>query len=187
MNPKELKPSLRQRKLQRLNNLIVLIIFGIPILGIGFWGVTIYIWLPLLILWLVLFILADLYIVAAYKNIRYRLDSEAVLLNIGVFWKRHTMVPYSKITNLDITQGPLERMFGLSKIHIQTAGLSGANNPQAELMMIGITDPELLKSQIMSRSSKLAAKSANLDDEATLSSDVLQAILDELKLIRKNM
>lgn len=70
----------------------------------------------------------NIYIPAFFRSLEYSIDTDAVRLQKGVFWKRCTAVPYAKITNIDTTQGPVERHFGLSKLHIQTAGSRTANN-----------------------------------------------------------
>lgn len=189
MKPKELKPAPQMRTMLRRINWVVFAILLIPIMA------TIVIQsldysqfsLPAVFVWLALLIIIDAYIVAMCRNLSYSLDSDAVLLNKGVFWKRRTTVPYSKITNIDITQGPVERSFGLSKIHIQTAGLSGGENSHAELVMRGVTNPDELKTELMDYIMKPSAAPVASEAERAESADVLNAILEELKAIRQNM
>lgn len=185
MKAKELKPAPQLRTMIRRINLVVFLILFVPVLASIFCCPVVS--LPAIFIWFSLFIINDAYIVAACRHLSYGLDSDAVLLNKGVFWKRRTTVPYSKITNIDITQGPVERSFGLSKIHVQTAGLSGSSNPQAELVLRGITDPEELKAEIMSQIRNKVGTPATAVEEKPESADVLQSILEELKAIRQSV
>lgn len=185
MKPKELKPASQMRTMLRRINLVVFIIFLIPII------VTIFTYsavsIPLLFLWLALVIVIDAYLVAMCRHLSYSLDTDAVLLNKGVFWKRRTTVPYNMITNIDITQGPVERAFGLSNVHIQTAGLSGGENTHAEMVMRGINEPEALKAEIMACIRKPVGAPAADDAAKPESAEVLKSILEELKAIRQSV
>jgi len=123
------------------------------------------------------------YIGAFYRSLEYQIAPEGLKSKKGVFWRKKTTVPYRKITNIDISQGPLERVYGLSKVHIQTAGSSGAEHSQAELVFSGIRDSEDLKDSILScidyPKPKPTLAPAVLTDEA----EILQAILQELTKI----
>lgn len=90
------------------------------------------------------------YIPLFFKSLEYRIEEDAITGKKGVFWRRTSTIPYYKITNIDITQGPLQRIFGLSNIHCQTAGAGGHQGAKAELILLGICDPEQLKNTIQS-------------------------------------
>ncbi|MGI6197828.1 MAG: PH domain-containing protein [Candidatus Cloacimonadaceae bacterium] len=185
MKAKELKPASQMRTMLRRINLVVFIILLIPIIATVFFYPVVSI--PAIFIWLALVIIIDAYIVAMCRQLIYSLDSDAVLLQKGVFWKRRTTVPYGKITNIDITQGPVERAFGISEVHIQTAGLSGGENTHAELVMRGITDPEELKTEIMDYIRKSEGAPVAATGEKPESAEVLKFILEELKAIRQSV
>jgi membrane protein YdbS with pleckstrin-like domain len=52
----------------------------------------------------------------------YRLDRDGIEIRKGVLWRSVTNVPRSRIQHTDVSQGPLERNFGLSTLHVFTAG-----------------------------------------------------------------
>ena len=101
--------------------------------------------------WLILMSLILLYIPAFYKSLEYIIDSDSVKMRKGVFWRKRVTVPYTKITNIDVTQGPIQRIFNIGTIHVQTAGAGGASGSQAELNLLGIGDTDGLKDTIMER------------------------------------
>jgi len=81
---------------------------------------------PLLLLWLLVMLLIRVWwIPLYYDSISYAIEDDAVRGQSGVFWKRYVTVPFVKITNINITQGPLQRVYDIGTIHIQTAGAGG--------------------------------------------------------------
>jgi hypothetical protein len=82
-----------------------------------------------------------------YDTIRYLLTPTEMTWGRGVLWKQTGIVPYNRITNVDIIQGPVMRVFGISDLRIQTAGYSASQ--MAEIKLQGIRDPEPLRAIIM--------------------------------------
>ena len=101
--------------------------------------------------WLILASLFLLWIPAFYKSLEYVIDSDSVKMNKGVFWKKRVTVPFTKITNLDVTQGPVQRAFDIGTIHVQTAGAGGPEGARAELKLLGVRDLDEVKDTIMER------------------------------------
>jgi uncharacterized protein len=123
------------------------------------------------------------YISAFYRSLEYQIAPEGLKAKKGVFWRKKTSVPYRKITNIDISQGPLERFYGLSKVHIQTAGSSGAEHSQAELVFHGIRDSEDLKDSILAYIDYPKPKPTPAPAVPTDEAEILQAILKEVTKI----
>jgi len=104
-----------------------------------------------IVLWLVTMILIVLWLPAYHGTLLYTIESDAIRGKGGVFWRKHVTVPTWKITHVDLTQGPLQRVFRLGTIHVQTAGAGGAQGAQAELRLVGIRDLEGVKEAITER------------------------------------
>ena len=101
--------------------------------------------------WVVFMVPFLLWIPAYFRSLEYAIAEDVVKGQRGVFWKRFITVPYHKITNVDITQGPLQRSFHVGTIHCQTAGAGGQQGATAELKMEGVGDLDGLKEAIMER------------------------------------
>ncbi|MDD4687417.1 MAG: PH domain-containing protein [Candidatus Cloacimonetes bacterium] len=127
------------------------------------------------------------YIAAFFKSLEYRIERDGVKAKKGVFWRKKTAVPYHKITNIDITQGPLQRLFGLSSLHIQTAGVAGPEGSRAELLMCGMHDCDAIKELIMSHIQMPDSDLPQKPIAQTIDNGIFQAILEELTKIRKKM
>ena len=57
-----------------------------------------------------------------YRHQSYCVDARGIEIRHGVFWKSVKNVPKSRVQHIDVSQGPLERRFGLGKLSIYTAG-----------------------------------------------------------------
>lgn len=83
-----------------------------------------------------------------YESIWFELKDDEVTWKRGVWFRQTGIVPYDRITNIDIYQGPLMRYFGFSLIKLQTAGYSGQY--KAEITLEGIVEGEELRETIRS-------------------------------------
>ncbi|WP_240375532.1 PH domain-containing protein [Bacillus piscicola] len=52
---------------------------------------------------------------------RYEVSSEEVELLRGIFIRKHTMIPMSRVQHVDTAQGPLYKKFNLTAVTISTA------------------------------------------------------------------
>ncbi|MCP1662157.1 MAG: PH domain-containing protein [Methanocalculus sp. MSAO_Arc1] len=119
-----------------------------------------------------------------YKSIVYELTPTEITWRRGVWFRQNAIVPYSRITNIDIYQGPVMRLFGISSLHIQTAGYSA--QPMAELSLSGITGAEELRELVMGyvRSGPAIATESGGEIPPARSKDPL---LDEIRQIRTTL
>ncbi|MBI4019409.1 MAG: PH domain-containing protein [Candidatus Aenigmarchaeota archaeon] len=67
---------------------------------------------------------------AIRNTYRYKITDRGAYFSGGLVFKTEKMVPFYKITNVIITQGPIQRMFGVSSIGVQTAGTGGVAMPE---------------------------------------------------------
>ena len=57
-----------------------------------------------------------------YRHARYRIDDELIEIQRGVIWRLSIAVPRSRVQHLDVSQGPIQRQYGLGVLSIYTAG-----------------------------------------------------------------
>ena len=143
----------------------IIIVIGLAVLGVCV--VFACIWAPLY-----------------YKSVVYHLNDTEMTWKRGVFFRKTGIVPYNRITNVDIVQGPVMRLFGISHLKIETAG-GGASKSSAEIQLEGISDPEPLRQLIMDfvRGQKPAAAATGTEYKSQNAD--LQALLDEVAAIRR--
>lgn len=76
-----------------------------------------------------------------YRRWGYEIGDEQLRVLRGFMWRTDTIVPFNRIQHIDVAQGPLQRIFGLSTLIVHTAGthnsivtLPGLSTADAEAM-----------------------------------------------------
>lgn len=129
-----------------------------------------------------------------YKSIVYHLNDTEMTWKRGVWFRKTGIVPYNRITNVDISQGPVMRIFKISNLQIQTAGNSGGK-AGSEISIIGVEDAEPLRAFIMDfvRGMPPVAAVTGADDSAVtpvsrtdaVSSNDMSQLVSEVRSIRR--
>jgi membrane protein YdbS with pleckstrin-like domain len=71
---------------------------------------------------LILLYLAILAPPRRYRAWGYGMDEEELQVRRGVWIRVHTVVPLDHVQHIDVSQGPLERAFGICSLVLHTAG-----------------------------------------------------------------
>jgi len=157
--------------------LLMVLTTALPLLIFGDWPVqfaTLAVFVPFVLFtawWIPLY----------YATLIYHLSKTEIFWRRGVWFRQTGIVPYNRITNIDVIQGPLMRYFGVSSLRIQTAGYSA--QATAEIRLHGIEKPEELRDLILGfvrGSPPVAAETYDLKEEK----DTAQQMLVELREIR---
>jgi len=125
-----------------------------------------------------------------YASISYALTDHEIVVHKGIWWKKKSFVPYNRITNINIVQGPISRHFQLGTVLIQTAGFSGSTTSAgglkpAEATILGVKNFEEIKDKVMNFVRKVRPVAVEAKAEAMAPEDVDRQILAELKKISK--
>ncbi len=123
-----------------------------------------------------------------YSSITYILTNDEIVVERGVWWKRKSFVPYNRITNISVVQGPIARRFGLGTVKVQTAGFSGggsAGGRVAEAVILGVKNFEEIRNVIMGFVKRVRPVAVETEAEAPAPRGVDQQILNELRRIRE--
>lgn len=78
-----------------------------------------------IIFWIILGLsIADCLIgpIFRYRRYRYAIDEECIYTREGFLWITETIVPLERLHKIAMSQGPIDRCFGLSKVIVTTAG-----------------------------------------------------------------
>ncbi|PKL70234.1 MAG: hypothetical protein CVV30_02420 [Methanomicrobiales archaeon HGW-Methanomicrobiales-1] len=130
-----------------------------------------------------------------YESMWYELHDDEMRWKRGVWFRTTGIVPYNRITNLDLKQGPVMRWLNISTLSIQTAGYSGQAVPEIRIEAIEHAEElrELVRSLVRKSATGVQndgtgnsapAPSPNNVQPATGSMSANLLMLDELKKIR---
>jgi hypothetical protein len=67
-------------------------------------------------------VLAHVWPAKSWRHASYRVTERGIEIRRGVWWREEIAVPRSRVQHTDVTQGPLERAFGLGVLVLYTAG-----------------------------------------------------------------
>lgn len=99
------------------------------------------------ILTFVMFPIVLTYLLIRYYTLQYRFDDQGVRMSHGLLFRSESLVQYSRIQDLHISRGLLERWLGLATIQVQTA--AGSASP--EMTLVGIRNFEEVRDFMYSR------------------------------------
>ena len=104
-----------------------------------------------------------------YDTMWYVMNNRSIRLRRGIWLIRETTITFENIQNVSVHQGPIQRLFGISNLLIETAGGGGAVDPSTgaqsthQGLIEGVADPHRIREMIMARLRQ--SKSAGLGDE----------------------
>jgi membrane protein YdbS with pleckstrin-like domain len=130
-----------------------------------------------------IFLITLYWIPKFWHSITYKLTKDEMTWQRGVWFKKTGIVPYNRITNVDVAQGPISRNLGIAALKIQTAGYSGQTT-SSEIKIEGVKEFNELREIIMDmvRGRKPVA-AATYETAAPAGTE--DRILSELVKIRK--
>jgi uncharacterized protein len=69
----------------------------------------------------------------SWARTSYVLDAQGLEIRTGVLWRRIISVPRSRVQHIDVSQGPMQRSYGLATLVVFTAGTVHSSVPLAGL------------------------------------------------------
>jgi len=138
---------------------------------------------------IVVFVLFFYWVKLYYQSMWYELHEDEMRWKRGVWFRTTGIVPYNRITNLDLKQGPVMRWLNISTLSIQTAGYSGQAVPEIRIEAIEHAEElrELVRSLVRQSGSAVHNDGTGTSapvQSATGSMSTNLLMLDELKKIR---
>jgi membrane protein YdbS with pleckstrin-like domain len=145
-----------------------------------------------------------------YEMRWYKVTDRSLRIRAGV-WNVHEMtMTFANVQNISISQGPLERLFGISDVKVDTAGGGGgsgshgnAEGPNLHIATFrGVDNPEEIRDLVLQRLRRLRdAGLGDLDDVPNLSTEgahapafggsetlsLLAAFRDESRALRRTV
>lgn len=94
-------------------------------------------------------LLSHWYTVVYWQRFLFAYDDSQIRINNGIWWRKQVLIPFTRITNIDIMQGPWQRRRQQATLKIQTAG-QGAST-QAESQLWSQENFEALREDLLNR------------------------------------
>lgn len=107
--------------------------FAWPILGVG---ALLAVWLPVAVPG------------RQYRSWGYRAEEDELHVQSGVWTRSRTAVPFGRVQHIDLSQGPVERRYGVATLTLHTAG---TRNSAVSLPGLALADAETMRDEIRAR------------------------------------
>ena len=86
-----------------------------------------------------------------WRRFEYRVGANEIRIDSGILSRRHRSIPYDRIQDVDITQGPLARILGLAHVKFETGGGSDPKSEEGSLHAITVERAHEIRQLIRSR------------------------------------
>jgi putative membrane protein len=97
-------------------------------------------------LWLMVWIAPSMaYETLRLLTMRYRIAGGELIVRSGILEKSERHIPFDRIQNIDLVQGPLQRMLGVAEVRVETAS---GNEAEAVLRFLALKDVEAMRERV---------------------------------------
>ena len=77
---------------------------------------------------LITFCLLSIYMtILGFHKKGYALRQKDIIFKTGLIWQKEIAIPFKRVQHCEVNQGPIERLFSLSNLHVFTAGGSSSD------------------------------------------------------------
>jgi putative membrane protein len=100
-------------------------------------------------------------VVIYWSRFEFRVGEDEIRIDHGIVSRTHRSIPFDRIQDVDITQGPLQRLLGLAKVTFETGGGSaGRHAEEGALQTITLERAEQIRTLVRSRGLRAAVAPA---------------------------
>lgn len=84
---------------------------------------------------------------ARWMAFRFEVTGHDLVIDSGVLSRRRRVIPLARIQNIDLEQGPLQRLAGMAELRMETA--SGGGETEASLAVLALTEARELQAELL--------------------------------------
>ena len=99
-----------------------------------------------------------------WLKLEYRVGAHEVRIDSGWLSRTSRAIPFDRVTDVDLEQGPLHRLFGLARVKLETGGSAGGKEEEGVLHTISLERAEALRDHIRARKGLAPATTAEAVD-----------------------
>ena len=102
-----------------------------------------------------------------WLKFEYRVGADELRIDSGFLSRNSRAIPFDRVTDVDLEQGPLHRLFGLARVRLETGASAGAKNEDGVLDTIALARAEALRDHIRARRGHAIVADMAQDEAAT--------------------
>jgi putative membrane protein len=112
-----------------------------------------------------------------WMRFQYRVGQDEIRIDSGVLSRRHRSIPFDRIQDVDITQGPLARLLGLAEVKFETGAGDGRRPEEGALHAIALARAEEIRALVRGSRSAAVAPVTAAQEHAPIFSMNLDRVL----------
>ena len=115
-----------------------------------------------------------------WRRFEFRVGENEIRIDSGILSRTHRSIPFDRIQDVDISQGPVARLLDIAKVKFETGGAAGGGDDEGVLHAIPLGRAQELRSLVRARrSSAREALPAEMDAEqpAVFTMDLRRVLL----------
>ncbi len=109
-----------------------------------------------------------------WLKLEYRVGADELRIDSGFLSRTSRAIPFDRVTDVDLEQGPLHRLFGLARVRLETGASAGSREEDGVLDTISLERAEALREHIRARrqgEAPIAAAEADIQAPALFAMD----------------
>lgn len=92
--------------------------------------------------------LSGIGIFLSWLRFSYTIGDGEIRIDSGVFSRKHRVIPFDRVQDVNIEQGLIARALGLAKVRLETGGSASAGAEEGELNAISLAEADSLRDEI---------------------------------------
>jgi putative membrane protein len=86
-----------------------------------------------------------------WLKLEYRVGADEIRIDSGFLSRTSRAIPFDRVTDVDLEQGPIHRLFGLARVRLETGASAGSKEDDGVLDTISLERAEALREHIRAR------------------------------------
>jgi len=78
-----------------------------------------------------------------WLKLEYRVGSDEIRIDSGFLHRTSRAIPFDRVTDVDLEQGPIQRLLGLAKVKLETGASAGSKEEEGVLHTISLARAEV--------------------------------------------
>jgi putative membrane protein len=88
-----------------------------------------------------------------WRNFEFRVGASEIRIDSGILSRTHRSIPFDRIQDVDISQGPLARLLSIAKVKFETGASAGGGEDEGVLHAIPLARAQQLRTLVRARRS----------------------------------
>ena len=106
----------------------------------------------------VFFSVGSLYL--RWLKLEFRVGADELRIDSGWLSRTSRAIPFDRVTDVDLEQGPIHRLFGLARVKLETGGSAGGKEEEGVLHTISLERAEALREHVRARKGRAPVAAA---------------------------